>query len=928
MAVELRVLGGVEVLVDGRPVPVGHARQRCVLAALLMDLNHVLTVDQLMDRVWGERLPHRPRPVVRSYLSRLRHALPAGGLAIERRPSGYVLVGEPDSLDVHRFHRLLGAARTETDGRRALAATEAALATWRGEAFAGLDTPWINGMRDTLARERFAAETDRVDLALRQGGHATLVAELTARAAAHRLDERLAGQLMLALYRSGRPAEALSHYQRLRLRLREEQGTDPSAPLRELHQRILTADPTLTLPGTAAAGASGTPVPRQLPPPPRLFTGRTDELAALTKAMDSGAGTTTIAVIGGAGGIGKSWLALRWAYQNAERFPDGQLHVDLHGFDPTGTPTPPAAALRGLLDALGVAPAAVPVTQEAQVGLYRSLLAGRRVLVLLDNARDSAQVEPLLAGGPGGAILVTSRNQLSGLVTGHGAVPLDLDELDACGAHELLTAHLGRSRVDAEPAAVAELLGYCGGLPLAIGIVGTRAAAKPGFPLRALAEDLRDASGRLDALDAGELTANLRVVFASSHRALDDAATDLFGLLGSIPGPDIGLPALAALADRQGAELRAPLRDLVAVHLVHEHAPGRYRMHDLVRLYAAGQAPDRPAATRRLVDHYLWTAYHGERLLEPHREPITLAPPVPGARPCPPADEKAALAWFHVETPGVFTAQRLAAERRWDRAVWQLAWATTAYLSRRGRMLDRIDAWRAGLAAACRLGDAGMEALAHRLLGYAYAEAGRHEPALEHLDRALTLAEDIGDLAIQAPTRHALARAWEQHGHQRRALTNATQALRLYQALSDPAGEARAHNDVGWLHARLGQHAQAWAHCETALALFRSLHEPAGEACCLDTLGYVAHLAGEHRVALGYLRHALALYRDVGATYLTANTLDHLAHAYAAVGEEWRARGTWQRALALYADQHRLLDAARVRDQLAGHPHVDDRAAN
>ncbi|MET9064048.1 AfsR/SARP family transcriptional regulator [Streptosporangium sandarakinum] len=361
MPAEFRLLGDLEVRADGRRVELGHHRQRCVLAVLLAEAGRRVSIDQLLDRAWGHHPPRHGRDTLYSYLSRLRRILAAvDGARIAPRNGGYVISVDPMTVDLHRFQRWVGEARTADDAhaRRLL---EQALALWRGDALAGLDTPWLNALREGLVQQRHAAELDLTDVHLRSGRHAELVPALTTRAARHPLDERLAGQLMLALYRSGRPADALQHYRRIRLHLVEELGAEPGPSLQDLHRRILTADPTTTPPASAPAAPAGPPgvVPRQLPAPPARFTGRRAELEQLSRALDESGrpgGTVVISSIGGIGGIGKTWLALRWAHENIDRFPDGQLFADLRGFDPIEPPLSPATAVRGFLEALGVDP--------------------------------------------------------------------------------------------------------------------------------------------------------------------------------------------------------------------------------------------------------------------------------------------------------------------------------------------------------------------------------------------------------------------------------------------------------------------------------------------------------------------------------------------------------------------------------------------
>jgi hypothetical protein len=372
----------------------------------------------------------------------------------------------------------------------------------------------------------------------------------------------------------------------------------PREPLERFAGRLrrLNAEPL----EPAGAGAAAVPVPSQLPAPPRSFTGRVCELAALSGATTTAADRrgAVVNAIGGTGGIGKTWLAVRWAHDNLEWFPDGQLYVNLRGFDPSGEPMPPGVALNGFLDALGVSPASIPADLDAKAGLYRGLVANRRMLILLDNARDTAQVAPLLPGSPTCRVLVTSRGQLGGAVTGHGARPLVLDMLTRSEAGRLLAHRLGHVRVAAEPAAVRALVDHCAGLPLALGIVAARAATHPDCPLAVLAGELREESARLDALDAGGLTANLRAVFAASYRSLPAAAAEVFRLLGLVPDPDLSLPAAASLTGLPTGQARGLLGELTGAHLLQEHVAGRYRMHDLVRLYAAQRDICRTAYVR------------------------------------------------------------------------------------------------------------------------------------------------------------------------------------------------------------------------------------------------------------------------------------------------------------------------------------------
>lgn len=505
MTVKFGLLGTTEARIDGLLVEdLGHPRQRHVLAALLIGANRPVPAKQLIDRVWAGRPPQRALGTLYSCISRLRRALaPASrDVRIARQAGGYLLTVDPSAVDLHHFRRLVVRAGAAHRDERAADLLERALGLWRGEAFAAADTPWFNALRAVAHQERLAAELDLADIRLRRGDHARLLPELSARAQQHPLDERVAGQLMTALYRSGRAAEALDLYQAVRRRLADEPGIDPGPALRQLHQQVLTAAPVLATPAVRPATRSApspTPVPRQLPAPPLLFTGRTRELGLLDSPFGPSTGqahSVVILAIGGVGGIGKTWLALHWAHENLERFPDGQLYVDLRGSTPLGEPVQPRTAVRGFLDALGADPATVPADPDAQAALYRGLTAGKRLLIVLDNARDTAQVAPLLPGSPTCTVIVTSRRRLAGLAVAHGARPLILDTLTDTEARRLLTRYLGTDRVAAEPEGVTALLDHCAGLPLAIGVLAARATTSPGVRLTELAAELHEEQTR------------------------------------------------------------------------------------------------------------------------------------------------------------------------------------------------------------------------------------------------------------------------------------------------------------------------------------------------------------------------------------------------------------------------------------------------
>lgn len=650
-------------------------------------------------------------------------------------------------------------------------------------------------------------------------------------------------------------------------------------------------------------------VPRQLPAAVAHFAGRATQLAILNDLLDQAASPAVlISVISGMAGVGKTTLAVHWAHQVADRFPDGQLHINLRGFDPDGSAVTSAAAVRRFLLALGVSPHRVPASPDAQAARYRSQLAGRRMLIVLDNARDAEHVRLLLPGAPGCLVLVTSRNQLSSLVTVEGAHPVTVGLPSQQEAHDMLARRLGRPRLAAEPAAVEQIITRCAQLPLALAIVAARAAAHPQFPLAALAQQLDASRNRLDGLTSGDAISDVRAVLSWSYYTLTAPAARLFRLLALHPGPDICAHAAASLAalgsTALGPDRAQPLlAELAGGHLIVEHAPGRYTMHDLLRSYAAEQTQasdsdqDRDGATRRVLDHYLHTAHTAAMLLDPHREPIELAPCQPGTTPQNPADYPQALAWFAAEHLVLLAAVRHAAEAGLDIIAWQLAWTLVDFLDRRGHWHDHITSGHIAVTAAQRLGDPAVLARAHRLLARGYTLLGRFDDSDTHLHHALDLHRDIADRLGQAHTHLNIAFAREQLARHDDALDHASQALALYRQTDHEVGQASALSAMATYHALLGDHHQALAYGEVALALHQKLGYAYGQAAAWDSLGNAHHHLGQHAMAIDCYQHTLQLVRDLGDHYLEANTLATMGDIHHAAGNQNAARVTWQQAL-------------------------------
>jgi tetratricopeptide (TPR) repeat protein len=603
--------------------------------------------------------------------------------------------------------------------------------------------------------------------------------------------------------------------------------------------------------------------------------------------------------------------------------------VNLRGFDPTGSVMNPAEAVRGFLDAFGVPPQRIPASLDAQAGLYRSLLDGKRVLAVLDNARDADQVRPLLPGAPGCLALVTSRNQLFGLIASDGAHPIALDLLSAAEARLLLDRRLGPGRVAAEPDAVGEIITSCARLPLALAIVSARAATHPQFPLTMLADQLRDARGGLDAFTGDDATTDARAVFSWSYQRLRSDAATLFRLFGLHPGPDLATAAAASLAGIPVAQVRPGLAELIRAHLVTERTPGRYTFHDLLRAYATEQVhthdtdTQRRAAIHRLLDHYLHTAHTAARLLSPTRDPIILAAPQPGVTPEHIADHQQAMAWFAVEHPVLMAAINQATNAGFDTHAWQLAWTLMTFLDRRGHWHDQAATQHAALDAARRLADPSAQANAHRELGRAYTSLGRDDDALTQLRHALDIYGQTGDRVGQARTHMNIHMVLERQGRHAtalhaealyvEALHHVHRALGLFRAAGHRDGQATALNAIGWLHALLGDRQQALTYCQQALIILQELGNRFIEAATWDSLGYAHHL-GHHDQAVSCYQHALDLYRELGDRYSESETLIHVGTTHHATGNLSAARDAWQHALSILDDlDHPDADQVRVK---------------
>ncbi len=715
MSVEFRVLGPLEVLLHGAPVPVPAGRGRVLLATLLLRPNQFVPVDELVDRVWDGDPPTagRGHKTLQMVVARLRTSLGAANRVRTSRGGYLVEVGQ-DELDLLRF-RALVSSRDFT----------AAAALWREPVLGNVRSDRLH--RDDvplLVGERLAVLEQRIEADLGRGRAGELVAELRSLVAEHPLRETFWRQLMLALYRSGQQAEALAAYQEIRERLVGELGIDPGPPLRDLHERILRAD---------VGNVARRVVPRQLPAGVHNFVGRTEELAALTKSDG-------IVVVHGAGGVGKTALALRWAHEVRSEFPDGDLYLNLRGFDPEAQPISPVRAAEILLLGLGVKTA--PADEDARFALLRSELAERRLLLVLDNVASSRQVLPLLPGDSGVRVIITSRNQLRPLVARHSVTTTALRQLDDDESHALLAAVLGAERLAAEPDAVREIAARCTGLPLALRVFAERVARFPDVPLREFVTELR--TERLDALSDFE-DVDVRAVFSWSYRALGEEEARMFRLLSVHPGPDFDVSAAAALADVTVAQARRLLERLVADHLVQSHSPGRYDLHDLLRAYAGELCGDDEAAALRLTEWYVGTlvksvAHHGaQQVMFAEFSTRVVAMEF--------SSRFDALAWCRTEWDNLCALTYAAISRGWHLLAQMIPvhLRTHTYVERT-RARDLIPV----LEAVQGLGTRREQGLSAAKLGGLYAEAQRYEDALRTFVTALPLVRETDERSAEA----------------------------------------------------------------------------------------------------------------------------------------------------------------------------------
>ena len=876
----VRLLGPIEVVGPAGPALLVGARQRGLVALLALNTGSVVAQSRLVDALWGEDPPRTAVRSLHSHVSRVRHALQACGLGdvLRTREPGYLLTLERDRVDVHAFEDAVRAG----DPR-------AGLALWRGDPLAdGEPAGWAAAEVERLRQARLAAVEDLWEAELRAGRHAAAIGELERELVDRPGRERLVGLLMLALYRDGRHADALDRYERVRVRLADELGVDPGPRLQALHTAILRRDPTLDPPPDPRPPPRESrpePGPSQLPPPVGHFAGRAGELGGLDELADD----ERIVVVSGPAGVGKTAFAVEWAHRARSRYPDGQLFLDLRGHDPEAALTG-GQVLTHALRALGVPAARTPTDLAEQTGLYRSLTADRRLLVLLDNGGTADHVLPLVPSTPGALLVVTSRHQLAALSVHHGVRSVRLDVLAAPEARSLLVRVLGAERVEREPAEAAALVELCGRMPLALRIAAARLAARPRAELAELVAELSGAD-RLGALAVEGDARSVRAVFASAYSALSEPAARLFRLLGLHPGPHVGSHLAAAVAGLSHGRARRSVDELAAAHLVTETAAGRYRFHDLVRLFArecaeAEEAPaQRRAAEERALEWYLMVAEAANATLDPARDRVQAVHRHPVAEPPFERTHAAVLSFVDSEHGNLAPVVEHAARHGHDDVAWRMAYLLAGYFESRGHRADRITVGRWGLGAARAVGDPVAEGLMLSGLGVSCLSARRYAEALEHFAAALPVMRSTGDRRGEGHVHNNMAAAYAQLGRREEAAASFRAALAVHTANGHRHGQTLTLNNLGHLYGQMGRTGESLDCLTEGLALAAADGDPRLEAVVSHSLGQTLRRAGETAAALDRFGRALELRRRIGDRTGELRSLTERGHTRLGTGD-------------------------------------------
>ncbi len=912
----LGLLGSVVVWRDGHEFAVGPPKQRALLCALALSANESVARDRLVDALWGEYVPLTAGESLYIHVRGLRAVLepdraPRSSRLLVSVGAAYKLRLDPRQVDALRFAEQVKRARrliADAEHAAALALLDETLSLWRGTPLAGVSGSFAEIQRTRFSELRLTALEDRADALLSLGRHIDVVTELSGLAKEFPLRERLRTLLMTALYRYGRQAEALAVFQDARRTLIEQLGVEPGPELRGCHERILRADPELRAPSEAHEFAHPLS-PRQLPRDARLFVGRDTELrklAALVREQES-RGQQTLVSISGMAGVGKTALAVHFALRIADRFPDGQLFVNLHGFDGTMAPMQPTDVLAGWLRSLGVDSALIPAQLAQRTVLFRSLLAGKRVLVVLDNAISAEQVRPLLPGAASCLILITSRNRLGGLVAREGASVISLDVLDHPETLDLLQGVVGNERIGEEPDAAAELARLSGGLPLAVRIAGARVAVRD---RRSLADTVRELVERIHRLDAfavqeDDESSAMRPVFSWSYLSLDQPTARMFRLLGLHTGPDITPEIAGALAGTDAHAARHLLDLLVDGHLLEETVHGTYRFHDLVRHYAAELAEEIPEAERtgaieRVLGYYMNAAQSACRVLGPHRtsSPLCL---VDHEAPSVVFDTyEQALGWCDTNFSNLMEAIQRASELGHEEFSWNMSLTLWDFFFLRKPWTAWIESHRTALAAARRKENRRAEAWVLHNLAFAYRDLRQPERALEHFGEAFRIRTTIGDHEGRSWSLTGLGLTLCDLNRHREAVPILRKALLAFSSLQNRFGENAARIYLGDAYRESGHAAEALECARKSLREFTEIGDQIGVGYSLHAIGEAYREMGMRDAAVAHLEKALARRREAGDRWGEGVALHSLGDLLCETGHVTRGRELLHRALVIF----------------------------
>jgi DNA-binding SARP family transcriptional activator/Flp pilus assembly protein TadD len=895
----------------------GPPQQRALLVALVLRRGVPVSLAELIDEIWGEGAPASATAVVRQYVHGLRRVLDGGpGLTISSSQQGYVAEVGHGVLDLDVFENLVAQAdHARASGDQATAADRLgeALALWRGQALAGVPGPGAGWRQPALAPRHLSALTARAELELELGRHREILPELQGMVLAHPLDEHLRHLLMTALYRCGRQADAMATYQECARLLADELGVDPGPALQALYLRLLQADPELNR--TAAATAPA-PKPAMLPATPTAFVGREETLRRAETIVGAHGLEPIVVVLAGMGGVGKTTTALHLAHRVAARYPDGQLHADLRGYGPAREPASVDEVLDGFLRALGVPPADIPRYPSGQTGMFRSLLAERRMLLLLDNAGSAEVVRELLPGAGRSLVLVTSRRTLPGLLVHAGVHLLKLQPPEHDEALAMFAARVGQDRVHAEPDAARDIVERSGRLPLALAVTAARAIAADHVPLATIAEELEATRGTLTGFRTDDPSADVETVLSWSYRTLKPMAAQALRHLCLHPGPHLSLTAAASMLGLQTKRAQELIMELTAAALLSERQPGQYTAHDLVRSFGRKLAQEHDdkdeqrSVIQRMLDHYLHTSWRAAHQLFEPRHQIVPGHPVGGVT----TSDLEPTSWFETERPVLLAALDSAVKEGFPQHAWQLSSVVRDYLNRHGFWHDLKTTQLTGLAAATRSGQPTDEARV--LWGLALAELNlrRFPAAHAHLRRSLALFTAAGDQVSSGITRRRIVYLLIEQGDLAAALEQAQFELALCSPGTDPAWLADTLNTVSWICVQLGRFDEAASHAHQAIALAPHLR-PYAVADIYDTLGFAQAGQGALDDAEKSYRHAADIYHQHGASLLEAQTRRALGDAWQRAGRTTDARRAYRQALELITDSDNPR-AARIKADL------------